>query len=72
MRDGSVYIVTELVGTSSDSWEQAARVALETAAKTLRDMRIAEVVRQDIVIDEEGTIALFRVRLNVSFRYDKD
>jgi dodecin len=72
MADGSVYIVTEIVGTSSDSWEEAARVALTTAAKTLRDMRIAEIVRQDIVIDDDGTIALFRVRLNVSFRYDKD
>ena len=72
MADGSVYIVTELVGTSSESWEDAARVALDTAAKTLRDLRIAEVVKQDIVIDEEGRIALFRVRLNVSFRYDKD
>lgn len=72
MADGSVYIVTELVGTSSESWEDAARVALETAAKSLRDLRIAEVVRQDLVIDEQGKIALYRVRLNVSFRYDKE
>lgn len=72
MADGSVYIVSELVGTSNESWEDAARVALETAAKSLRDLRIAEVVRQDMVIDEDGKIALYRTRLNVSFRYDKD
>lgn len=72
MADGSVYIVNEIVGTSNESWEDAARVALNTAAKTLRDLRIAEVVRQDIVIDDDGAIALYRVRLNVSFRYDKD
>jgi flavin-binding protein dodecin len=72
MADGSVYIVNEIVGTSNESWEEAARVALNTAAKTLRDLRIAEVVKQDIVIDDDGSIALFRVRLNVSFRYDKD
>jgi flavin-binding protein dodecin len=72
MGDGSVYIVNEIVGTSSESWEDAARVALSTAAKTLRDLRIAEVVKQDIVIDDDGAIALYRVRLNVSFRYDKD
>ncbi|HMM49348.1 MAG TPA: dodecin family protein [Miltoncostaeaceae bacterium] len=72
MADGSVYIVTELVGTSTESWEDAARVALKTAAKSLRDLRIAEIVKQDIVIDDDGSIALFRVRLNVSFRYDKD
>jgi len=72
MADGSVYIVTELVGTSTESWEDAARVALKTAAKSLRDLRIAEIVKQDIVIDDDGTIALFRVRLNVSFRYVKD
>jgi dodecin len=71
MADGSVYIVNEIVGTSSDSWEDAARVALATAAKTLRDLRIAEVVKQDIVIDDDGNIALYRVRLSVSFRYDK-
>lgn len=71
MADGSVYIVNEIVGTSGESWEDAARVALSTAARTLRDLRIAEVVRQDIVVDDDGTIALFRVRLSVSFRYDK-
>ena len=71
MAEGSVYIVNELVGTSSTSWEEAARVALETASKTLRDLRVAEVVKQDITLDESGKISQFRVRLSVSFKYDK-
>ncbi len=71
MAEGSVYIVNELVGTSSTSREEAARVALETASKTLRDLRVAEVVKQDITLDESGKISQFRVRLSVSFKYDK-
>ncbi len=69
--EGSVYIVNEIVGTSPTSWEEAARVALETASKTLRDLRVAEVVQQDITLDENGKISLFRTRLSVSFKYDK-
>jgi flavin-binding protein dodecin len=65
----SVYRVTELVGTSSTSWEAAAKSAVETASKSLRDLRVAEVVRQDITI-EDGKVTKFRVRLNVSFKYD--
>jgi dodecin len=65
----SVYRVTELVGTSSTSWEAAAKSAVETASKSLRDLRVAEVVRQDISI-EDGKVTKFRVRLNVSFKYD--
>ena len=65
----SVYRVTELVGTSSTSWEAAAKTAVETASKSLRDLRVAEVVRQDITI-EDGKVTKFRVRLNVSFKYD--
>ena len=65
----SVYRVTELVGTSSQSWEAAAKSAVETAAKTLRDLRVAEVVRQDLTI-ENGKVASYRVRLNVSFKYE--
>jgi flavin-binding protein dodecin len=65
----SVYRVTELVGTSSQSWEAAAKVAVETASKTLRDLRVAEVVRQDLTI-EDGKVTSFRVRLNVSFKYE--
>jgi dodecin len=65
----SVYRVTELVGTSSTSWEAAAKSAIETAAKSLRDLRVAEVVRQDVSI-EDGKVASYRVRLNVSFKYE--
>jgi flavin-binding protein dodecin len=65
----SVYRVTELVGTSSQSWEAAAKTAVETASKTLRDLRVGEVVRQDITI-ENGKVTSYRVRLNVSFKYE--
>jgi flavin-binding protein dodecin len=65
----SVYRVTELVGTSSTSWEAAAKSAVETAAKSLRDLRVAEIVRQDMTI-EAGKVTKYRVRLNVSFKYD--
>jgi len=64
----SVYRVTELVGTSSQSWEAAAKGAIETASKTLRDLRVAEVVRQDLTI-EDGKVTTYRIRLNVSFKY---
>ncbi len=64
----SVYRVTELVGTSNQSWEAAAKGAIETASKTLRDLRVAEVVRQDITI-ENGKVTTYRIRLNVSFKY---
>lgn len=72
MADGSVYIVTELVGTSTESWEDAAQTALRTAAKTLRDLRVAEVIKQDILVDDDGSVARYRTRVSVSFRYDKD
>ena len=65
----SVYRVTELVGTSTTSWEAAAKTAIETASKSLRDLRVAEIVRQDVTI-ENGKVATYRVRLNVSFKYE--
>jgi len=65
----SVYRVTEIIGVSSESWEAAARSAVETAAKTVRDLRIAEVVRQDVTV-ENGGVVNFRVRLAVSFKYE--
>ena len=65
----SVYRVTQVIGTSSDSWAAAARTAVETAAKTVRDLRVAEVDRMDVTI-ENGTIASYRVRLNISFKYE--
>jgi flavin-binding protein dodecin len=67
--DESVYRVTEVIGVSSKSWEAAAANAVEVAAKSLRDLRIAEVVRQDLTI-ENGSVTSYRVRLNVSFKYD--
>ena len=68
MSDG-VYRVTEVIGTSTESWEAAARNAVETAAKTVRDLRIAEVIRQDLTV-ENGGVSTFRVRLGISFKYD--
>jgi flavin-binding protein dodecin len=65
----SVYRVTEVIGVSSESWEAAARNAVETAARTVRDLRIAEVLRQDVTI-ENGQITGFRVRLAISFKYE--
>jgi flavin-binding protein dodecin len=65
----SVYRVTEVIGTSSESWEAAARSAVEAAAKTVRELRIAEVIRQDVTI-ENGQISGYRVRLGISFKYE--
>ena len=65
----SVYRITEVIGVSSESWEAAARTAVETAGKTIRDLRVAEVVRQDVTI-ENGAITGYRVRLGISFKYD--
>lgn len=66
----SVYRVTEVVGVSSDSWEQAAKNAVEVVGSSVRDLRVAEVIRQDVTI-EDGKITGFRVRLGVSFKYDQ-
>ena len=65
----SVYKVIELVGTSSKSWEDAARVAVERAAQTLRDLRVAEVVQQDLVITD-GKVEAYRSKLKLSFKYE--
>ena len=65
----SVYRVTEVIGTSSESWEAAAKNAVETAAKTLRDLRVGEVVKFDVTI-EQGKVTAYRARVNVSFKYD--
>lgn len=67
----SVYRVTDIIGTSSKSWEDAAREALSTAAASLRDLRVAEVVAQDIALGEDGQIETFRTKLRVSFKYEK-
>ncbi|MBI4329832.1 MAG: dodecin domain-containing protein [Chloroflexi bacterium] len=68
---GSTYKIIELVGTSTKSWEDAAKTAVETAAKTLRDLRIAEVVKQDLQIDE-GKVVSYRTRLTISFKYEEE
>jgi flavin-binding protein dodecin len=65
----SVYRVTEVIGVSSESWEAAARNAVETAAKTVRDLRVAEVLRQDVTI-ENGGLVNYRVRLAISFKFE--
>jgi flavin-binding protein dodecin len=65
----SVYRVTEVIGVSDESWEAAARNAVETAARTVRDLRIAEVLRQDVTI-EDGRVTGYRIRLAISFKYD--
>lgn len=67
----SVYRVTDIIGTSSKSWEDAAREALATAASSLRDLRVAEVVAQDISLGDDGKIETFRTKLRVSFKYEK-
>jgi flavin-binding protein dodecin len=65
----SVYKVIELVGTSTDSWERAADAAIDQAASTLRDLRVAEVKELDVALDEGG-ITTYRAKLSVSFKYD--
>jgi flavin-binding protein dodecin len=66
----SVYKVIELIGTSTESWEQAARVAVERAAESLRDLRIAEVTQQDVQL-KDGRVELYRTKLKVSFKYER-
>ena len=65
----SVYTIVELVGTSDVSWEDAAKQAVETASKSLRDLRIAEITKLDLKI-EDGKPLTYRVRVNVSFKYE--
>ena len=66
---GAVYRVTDVIGTSPNSWEDAARNAVKMAAKSLRDLRIAEVTKLDVKV-EDGKITQFRTRLSLSFKYD--
>ncbi|KAB2868277.1 MAG: dodecin domain-containing protein [Burkholderiaceae bacterium] len=67
--DTGVYRITEVIGTSPTSWEEAARNAVETAARSLRDLRIAEVGQLDLKI-EDGKVAAYRARVSVSFKYE--
>lgn len=70
MASESIYRVTELVGTSKVSWEDAVKNAVQTAAKSLRDLRVGEVTRFDVTI-EKGKVVSYRARVNVSFKYEK-
>lgn len=65
----SVYKVVELIGTSTESWEMAAKAAVERAAETLRDLRIAEVVEQDVQL-KDGKVESYRTKLKLSFKYE--
>ncbi len=66
----SIYKIVELVGTSTSSWEDAAKNAIDTASKTLKDLRIAEITKLDLRI-ENGKVAAYRARVNLSFKYEK-
>jgi len=66
----SVYRVIEVIGTSPESWEAAVRNAVETASKSVRDLRVAEVGRLDVTI-EDGQVTAYRARVNLSFKYEK-
>ena len=67
----SVYRVTEIIGTSGTSWEEAAAEAIRTAAGTIRDLRVAEVVQQDIQLSESGAIT-YRTKIRLSFKYEPE
>lgn len=67
----SVYRITELVGTSPTSWEEAASNAVKTASETLRDIRVAEIGKLDVVMDAKGRISAYRARVSLSFKYEK-
>ena len=66
----AVYRVTEVIGTSSQSWEDAARNAVHTAGRSLRDLRVAEITKTDLVI-ENGRVVAFRARVSLSFKYQR-
>lgn len=66
-----VYMITELIGTSTESWEDAALTAVKAASVTLRDLRVAEVVKQDVQVHEDGVVT-YRIKLQVSFKYEAE
>ena len=66
----SVYKVIELIGTSKESWEKAAAAAVDRAGKTLRELRVAEVVKLDLQLDAKGKVEAYRAKLNVSFKFE--
>lgn len=68
----SVYRIIDVVGTSPSSWEEAAAEAVRTASGSLRDLRVAEVVKLDMTVDDEGEVVLYRSRLQLSFKYEPE
>ena len=68
--DAGVYRVTEIIGTSKTSWEDAAKSAVQTAARTLRDLRVAEIQKLDMTV-ENGRVAAYRARVSLSFKYER-
>ncbi len=68
-KDTGIYRVTELIGVSETSWEEAARSAIETAAKSLRDLRVAEIEKLDVKV-ENGKVVAYRARVSLSFKYE--
>jgi flavin-binding protein dodecin len=66
----NVYKVVEVIGTSTDSWEKAAKAAVERAAKSLRDLRVAEVMEQDLQLGKDGKVEAYRTKLKLSFKYE--
>ena len=67
--DNGTYRVTEIIGTSKVSWEDAAKMAVETAAQSLHDLRIAEVTKLDLRLDDKGKVVAYRARVSLSFKY---
>jgi len=70
MAKGSTYNIMELVGTSDKSWEEAVKLAVETAAETVRDLRVAEIIKLDVTV-ENGKVTSYRAKMNLSFKYQK-
>jgi dodecin len=70
--DNDVYRVTEIIGTSRTSWEDAAKNAVEQASQSLRDLRIAEIQKLDLRLDDDGKVVAYRARVSLSFKYHKD
>lgn len=70
MAKGSTYNIMELVGTSDKSWEEAVRLAVETAAETVRDLRVAEIIKLDVTV-ENGKVTSYRAKINLSCKYQK-
>lgn len=70
--DNDVYRVTEIIGTSKISWEEAAKNAVEQASQSLRDLRIAEIQKLDLRLDDDGKVVAYRARVSLSFKYHKD